>query len=120
MIANQTGVMSKAKGVVLAVGLGGIQAVAHQLAGAQQHQAVNQFGLALAGSAEVAANERALAGVVQVVGNIGRVTWGNGDQRIKRSTPGIHGVRDQVDFFDRALRLIGHCGVPRCCCYWSG
>ena len=68
---------------------GGVQAVAHQLAGAQQHQAVDQLGLALAGSAEVAADERALAGIVQVVGDIGRATGSNGDQRIKCSTPSL-------------------------------
>ena len=87
---------------------GGVQAVAHQLAGTQQHQAVDQLGLALAGSAEVAADERALASIVQVVGDSGRVTGGNGDQRIERSTPCIQRVWDQVDFLDRHLRLVKH------------
>lgn len=82
------------------------QAVAQQLAGTDQHQAVNQDGLALAGGREVAAGQGALAGIVQVVGDIGRVTRGDGDQRIERGTPGVQRVGDEFDLFKRDLRFV--------------
>jgi hypothetical protein len=85
-----------------------VKALAHQLAGPEQHQAVDQLGLALGSSAEVAADQGVCTGIVKVPGDIGRAAGGHGDQRIERGAPGVQWMRDQVDFFYWALRVVEH------------
>ena len=115
---KQRGVMTEAELVTqLLVGLRR-QLLADEDTGADQHQAIDQLcGVRRCSAIDV--HQGVLAGIGQVPGDCGLVTRSAGDQRIERDTPGVHGVRNQLDFFERNLRLVGHGGVPRCCCGWG-
>ena len=98
---------------LVAVGLG-LQAVTDQPAGADQHQAVDQFGGAIGCTGAIDVDQRLLFGFLQVGGDGWAITRRAGDQRIERGTPGVHLVREQLDLLDFDLRLVGHGGDPRC------
>jgi len=71
----------------------GVDALTKKLAGADEHEAVNQHGFALGSGREVATNQGAFTGIVEVPGDIDRGSRCNGDQCIERRTPGIQWVR---------------------------
>lgn len=96
-------------------GLGlSLEPLANNATGADQHQAVDHFGYARCSAGAVDVHQGVFAGFGQV-GSDGRaITRCAGDQRVERRAPGVHRMWDQLDLFDRALRLVRHCGVPRC------
>lgn len=81
--------------------------------GADQHQAVDHLGYARGSTGAINVNQGGVTGLAQVGSNGRAITRGAGNERIKGGTPGIHGVWDQLDFFECNLRLVGHVGVPR-------
>ncbi|OWJ91094.1 hypothetical protein B6S59_25315 [Pseudomonas sp. A46] len=88
-----------------------VGSILDQLAGAEQHQAVHQNARAgrCRGAVDLVLVQR--LGIHQVPGQGGYVAGGAGNQDVQGGTPGIHGMGDQVDLFDRQLRL-GHESGP--------
>ncbi|MDH0958969.1 hypothetical protein N5C54_14400 [Pseudomonas chengduensis] len=91
-----------------------LQAITHDAAGADQHQAVDQLAGAFCGGGAIDEHQGLLAGFAQVYGDGGTVTRRAGDQRVECCAPGVHWVGDQLDLFERDLRLVGHGVDPRC------
>ncbi|MBL0952462.1 MAG: hypothetical protein IBJ08_17745, partial [Pseudomonas sp.] len=105
--ANDLGLGLEAELVAqILVGLG-FQLLPNKLAGAEQHQAIDQLCGTGAGLRAIDEHQGLLAGFGQVCGNGRAITRCAGDQRIERGTPGVHGVGNQLDLFERNLRLIG-------------
>ena len=98
----------------LTVGAGGFafELLAHDAAGANEHQAVDQFAGAFCGGSAIDEHQGLLAGFGQVYGDGGTVTRCAGDQRVERGAPGVHRVGDQFDLLGHKLRLVGHGGDP--------
>ncbi len=90
-----------------------LEAITHDAACANEHQAVDQLAGALGGGGSIDEHQGHLAGFGQVCGDGGAITRCAGDQRIERGAPVVHGVRDEFDLLSHELRLVGHGGVPR-------
>ena len=97
---------------LVAVGLG-LQAVTDQPAGADQHQAVDQFGGAIGCTGAIDVDQRLLFGFLQVGGDGWAITRSAGDQRIERGAPRVHRVRNEFDLLNGDLRSVVHGGGPQ-------
>ena len=115
---KQRGVMTEAQLIAAPVGFG-IQLLPYQPAGADQHQVVDQLAGTGRGRSVIDEHQGLLAGFGQVCGDGWAITRCAGDQCVERCTPGVHGVGNQLDLFERNLRLVGHGSDPRCCCGWG-
>lgn len=91
----------------------GLLLLLDELASTQQHQTVDDLASPRCGQATVQSYLGLGLGIRQVPCDGCLISRGAGDQRIERSTPGIHGVWNEVDLFERDLRLVGHGGVPQ-------
>jgi len=91
-----------------------LQAVTDDAAGANEHQAIDQFAGAFCGGGAIDEHQGLLAGFGQVYGDGGTVTRCAGDQRVECGAPGVHRMGDQFDLLGHELRLVGHCVDPRC------
>jgi hypothetical protein len=98
----------------------GLQVLPNKLAGAEQHQAIDQLCSTGAGRGAIDEHQGLLVGFGQVCGDGWAITRCAGDKRVERGAPGVHGVGNQLDLFERNLRLVGHGSDPRCCCGWWG
>lgn len=116
--ANNLGLCSEAELVAQILIGHGLQLLADKLAGADQHQAIDQLCSTGAGRGAIDEHQGLQPGFGQVGGDGRAITRCAGDQRVERGAPGVHGVWNQLDLFERNLRLVGHGSDPRCCCGW--
>jgi len=90
-----------------------LEAITHDAACANEHQAVDQLAGALGGGGSIDEHHGHLAGFGQVCGDGRAITRCAGYQYVEGGTPGVHRVGDQFDLLGHELRLVGHGGVPR-------
>jgi len=69
----------------------GLQVLPNKLAGAEQHQAIDQLCSTGAGRGAIDEHQGLLAGFAQVGGDGRAITRCAGDQRVERGAPGVHG-----------------------------
>lgn len=89
-----------------------LQAVTNDAPSANQHQAINQAAGAFGSRGAVDADGQLGLSIGQVPGDGAFVTGATGDNGVERGAPGVHWVGDQLDLFERDLRLVGHGGDP--------
>ena len=116
---KQRGVMTEAQLVAQILPGLGLQLLPNKLAGAEQHQAIDQLCGTGAGRRAIDEHQGLLAGFGQVCGDGRAITRCAGYQRVERGAPGVHRMGDHFDLLGHELRLVGHGGDPRCGCVWG-